>query len=67
MIEEKLLSTDYLLREIYDILNDPKKHKAMSEASLALAKPNATDDFINTIADAGKFKNPKNKRRETMK
>ena len=55
MIEEKHLSMDYMLREIYSILNDPKKHKSMKEASLSLGKPNATADFINTIADAGKF------------
>lgn len=55
MIEEKHLSMDYLLREIYDILNDPKKHKSMCDASLALGKPNATDAFIDTIAEAGRF------------
>ena len=51
VIEEKFLSMDYLLREIYEILNDVKKHKSMSEASLSFSKPNATNDFINAIVD----------------
>lgn len=51
VIEEKYLSMDYLLREIYDILNDQKRRKAMSEAALSLGRPTATDDFIRAIAD----------------
>jgi UDP-N-acetylglucosamine--N-acetylmuramyl-(pentapeptide) pyrophosphoryl-undecaprenol N-acetylglucosamine transferase len=53
IIEEKLLSTDYLLRTIYEILSDPRKQKSMSEASLSLGKPNATTDFMQVIIDAG--------------
>jgi len=52
VIEEKHISTDYLLREIYEIISDPKKHKAMTEASKSLGKPNATADFIKVIAEA---------------
>ena len=56
VIEEKYLSMDYLLRETYEILSDPKKHKAMSEASKSLGKPNATADFIKVIAEAAGWK-----------
>ena len=55
MIEEKYLSMDYLLRETYGIIHDPKKQKKMREASKKMGKPNATSDFISVIADAGKF------------
>jgi UDP-N-acetylglucosamine--N-acetylmuramyl-(pentapeptide) pyrophosphoryl-undecaprenol N-acetylglucosamine transferase len=55
MIEERHMSMDYVLREIYGIINDPKKQKKMREASKALGKPNATSDFISVIADAGGF------------
>lgn len=55
VIEEKHLSIDYLLRTIYEIINDPKKQTAMSDAAKSLGKPNATSDFINAIADAGRF------------
>jgi len=55
VIEEKYLSMDYLLREIYEILNDTRKHKAMSDAALSLGKPNATEDFIKAIVSAAGF------------
>ena len=55
LIEEKYLSMDYLLREIYGIIHDPKKAKKMREASKKLGKPNATSDFISVIADAAGF------------
>ena len=55
MIEEKHMSMDYVLREIYGIINDPKKRNKMREASKKLGKPNATNDFISVIADAGGF------------
>ncbi|MFH1515203.1 MAG: glycosyltransferase, partial [bacterium] len=51
MIEEKHLSQDYLLREIYEIINDPKKQSSMAKASRALGKPDATRDFISVIEE----------------
>ena len=51
MIEEKHLSQDYLLREIYEIISDTKKQASMAKASKALGKPDATKDFISVIGE----------------
>ncbi len=49
VIEEKNLSSDKLLCEILNILNNKMKYKNMVHAMKSLAKPLATQDIVNDI------------------